>query len=522
MSSFARSQTVQKPGAGPTEGGVVAAQHVLAAEAGAEVLRAGGDAVDAAVAVSFALGVLEPWMSGPTGGGAMMIWRAGEARAEALHYGMRTSATLDPAQYPLTGAGKGADLFAWDAVEGDRNIHGASAVAVPGVVAGAAEAHARYGRMPWADLLAPAIGFATEGLEVDWYASLLIASAARELAQDADAAAMFLDRGLPKVAGWTALSTGLRLDQSRMAATLTQIAAEGARGFYEGEIGQRLAEDVTAKGGFLTRADLAAYRPEWMDPLVIPYRDHRVLAVPRLSAGPALADAMTAWARDFTPGAPEDPARWVAVAGGLRAAYARRLAGDGDTGESPRAPACTTHFSIVDRAGNMVAMTQTLLSAFGARTVSPQTGLLLNNGVMWFDPVPGRPNSLGPGKRCLMNVCPVIAEGRGRRIALGASGGRKIMPAVGQITSHLLDYGLSLPEAIAAPRIDASGGDQVVADARLTGPVTEALAVRWPTVTARRLPFPYAFACPAAVMREDGRNSGTTETFSPWGDGVAE
>jgi gamma-glutamyltranspeptidase/glutathione hydrolase len=521
--SFSRSQTVVKSGAGPTPMGVVAAQHVLAAETGAEVLAAGGDAIDAAVAVSFAIGVLEPWMSGPAGGGAMMIWRSDRNRAEALHFGMCASASLDPAYYPLSGTGKAADLFAWDAVVDDRNIRGGSAVAVPGVVAGAAEAHARYGRMPWADLLTPAISFAKAGMEVDWYATLLITSVARDLARDPHAAAMFLDeRTWPKAAGWTALSRDLRLDQGRMASTLQQIASDGPDAFYKGQIGAALTQDVRDKGGFLTRDDLAAYRAEWMDPLAIRYRGHQVWAVPRLTAGPALADTLGHWESSFEPGRTPEPGVWVAKAAGLHAAFERRLASDGDTGESPAAPACTTHFSIVDRQGNMVAMTQTLLSAFGARVVSPTTGLLLNNGLMWFDPVPGRPNSLAPGKRCLMNVCPVIAGGQGRQIAVGASGGRKIMPAVAQITSRLLDERMDVAGAVAAPRIDVSGGAVVVADERLDGTIISAIAERWPVDSARRLPFPYAFACPAVVMREDGMNSGTVETMSPWGDGIAE
>lgn len=232
--SFSPSQTTRKPGVTATSGGVVAAQHALAAKAGAEVLKAGGDALDAAVAVSFAIGVLEPWMSGPMGGGAMMIWREDEGRAHALNYGMRSSAALDPAHYPLSGAGKASDLFPWDAVVEDRNVIGGSSVAVPGTVAGIAAAHGRYGRMPWKDLLAPAIGFAKKGLHVDWYAALVIASSARDLAQDPDAAAMFLEDGQwPKGSGWTALSD-IRLDQSRHAATLERLAPGGRRGLLQG------------------------------------------------------------------------------------------------------------------------------------------------------------------------------------------------------------------------------------------------------------------------------------------------
>ncbi|WP_045392564.1 gamma-glutamyltransferase [Falsirhodobacter sp. alg1] len=519
--SFSRSQIVAKPGVVSVAGGVVAAQHVLAAEAGAAVLAAGGDAVDAAVATSFAMGVLEPWMSGPMGGGAMMLWRAGEERAYALNYGMRASAFLDANHYPLSGAGKASDLFPWETVVEDRNIIGGSSVAVPGTVAGIAAAHGRFGRMPWAELLAPAIKYAKQGMQIDWYAALIIASAAKDLAKDPDAARMFLDEGQwPKTFGWTALSD-VRLDQSGMAATLEHLALAGAADFYEGDIAAALVRDVSDKGGFLTADDLAGYQAEWSDPLIIPYRQGHIFAVPGLTAGPTLADAVSQWQSEYPASEAETPSAYVARAGAIRAAYERRLSEMGDH-EAAKAPGCTTHFSVVDHDGNMVSMTQTLLSVFGSRTVSPSTGLLLNNGIMWFDPEPGKSNSLAAGKRCLMNVCPVVGRNGDRTFALGASGGRKIMPAVGQIAAQLLETPATLQQAIEAPRMDASGGPLVVADERLEGPVTEALSKNWQITTAKRLPFPLAFACPAAVLREGGLNSGTTETFSPWGDAVSE
>lgn len=519
--SFSRSQQTRKPGVTATSGGVVAAQHVRAAEIGAEVLAAGGDAVDAAVAVSFAIGVVEPWMSGPMGGGAMMLWREGEGRAHALNYGMRSSATLDVSHYPLSGAGKASDLFPWEAVVEDRNVSGATSVAVPGTMAGISAAHGRFGRMPWDTLLAPAVDLAKRGLHVDWYAALVIASSARDLALDPDAAALYLDDGIwPKGSGWTALADQ-RLDQSKMAETLEQLAREGEEAFYRGDIAAALVRDVTDKGGFLSMEDLRDYSVTWSDPLSIPFRDGTVYAMPGLTAGPTLADAMARWQDGYEAADADSPAAYVARANGLRAAYADRLTNMGDH-DSAKAPGCTTHFSIVDSAGNMVSMTQTLLSLFGAKVVSPSTGLNLNNGIMWFDPEPGKPNSLAADKTCLMNVCPVVGETPTRRFALGASGGRKIMPAVAQISGHLIEQGLSMQDAIEAPRIDASGGAQVVADERLAGPVTDALADNFNLALAQRLPFPFAFACPAGVMREGTTNSGTTETMSPWGDGVAE
>ncbi|MCM2561647.1 gamma-glutamyltransferase [Lutimaribacter sp. EGI FJ00015] len=504
-----------------TEHGVVAAQHRLAAQAGAEVLAAGGDAVDAAIATSFAIGVLEPWMSGPAGGGALMLWRADSGTAQALNYGMRAPAGLDPADYPLTGKGVAGDLFPWEKVVDDRNVQGATAVAVPGVVDGMGQLHARYGRMPWADLLSPAIACAREGLLVDWYAALIIASTTRALAKDADAAAMFLEDGQwPTISGWTALAEK-RLDQRRMADSLEQIARHGARALYDGDLGAAMAADIQAKGGSLSHEDLRAYRAQFSDPLSFDYRDARFHVVPGLTAGPTFRDALAVVESSALGDAP-DAGAFSAYADGLTRAYADRLGRMGDTGETETHTGCTTHFSVVDRHGNMVAQTQTLLSIFGARVVSPSTGFLMNNGIMWFDPVQGRPNSLAPGKRCLMNVCPVLGETGDTRFAFGASGGRKIVSAMVQMASFVADFGMDVGAAFHHPRIDVSGGKAVVADETLPPEVISALQAHYPVHTTRRSPFPYAFACPAGVMRKGAANSGCTEIMSPWGDAVSE
>jgi gamma-glutamyltranspeptidase / glutathione hydrolase len=520
MSNFSRSQIVRKR-VTATRGGVMAAQHRVAAEAGAAVLEAGGDAIDAAIATSFAVGVVEPWMSGPAGGGAMTIWREEERKAHTIQFGMRSPAGLDPADYPLDGSGKASDLFPWPAVRDDRNVQGATAIAVPGTVAGMELAHERYGTFAWRELLAPAVELARKGMLVDWYASLLIASTARELAKDADAAAMFLEEGRwPIIAGWTALSER-RLDQSRMADTLARLAEAGARDFYEGDIAASLAADIRAKGGSLSREDLAAYRARLTPAIAVPYRGGTVHAPEGLTAGGNLAECLSLMEAAFTPGTAPDGESFAEMARALGKTYRRRLAEMGDL-DAPHAPSCTTHFSVVDRKGNMCAVTQTLLSIFGSRVVSPSTGLLMNNGIMWFDPEPGKPNSLAPDKGCLMNVCPTIAEKDGRRFAIGASGGRKILPAVLNLTSFMMDFGMSLEDAFHHPRIDNSGGETIVADEELSPEIVRALQGVAPTVTTGRTVFPYAFACPAGVMREDGMNMGCTEIMSPWGDAVAE
>jgi gamma-glutamyltranspeptidase/glutathione hydrolase len=510
--NFSESQVVRKRVLA-TRGGVVAAQHKRAAEAGAAVLEAGGDAVDAAIATSFALGVVEPWMSGIAAGGCMVLWRAAEQKAHVVDYGMRSPRALDPADYPLAGAGSNPDLFAWPLVKDDRNVQGASAIAVPGVVAGMQLAHERFARLPWSELVAPAAKLAREGMLVDWYAGLLVASCARSLARDRDAAAMFLEDGQWAPLGtWTAL-TEKRVNQQKLALTLEAISREGAKTLYGGDVGRAMAKDVQDKGGSLSIEDLQAYRAELAQPLVTGYRKGRIYAAPGLTGGPALASCFEDLSKV------QDPS-YVDYAKALDAAWKHRLQHSGDKDETD---SCTTHFSVVDRAGNLCAVTQTLLSMFGSRVVSSSTGVLMNNGIMWFDPEPGRPNSLAPGKRCLGNYCPAIGEAAdGRRFAIGASGGRKILGTVLQLASFMIDHGMSLEEAFHAPRIDMSGEGRVIADREIDPGQIALLEKSFPTVTARRTVFPYPFAVPAGVLREGDMNSGCTEIMSAWGDAVAE
>ena len=501
--NFSDSQVVHKRVV-PTRDGVVAAQHKRSAEAGAAVLAAGGDAVDAAVATSFALGVVEPWMSGITAGGAMVLWRAAEKKAYAVDYGMRSPAALKASDYPVVG-GRDPELFAWSRVKADRSGPGTTAASVPGVVAGMALAHERFGRLAWRDLVAPAARLADEGMALDWFGGLQIASTAQPLSLDPDAAAMFLvDGKWPPLAGWTALAEK-RLDQRVLASTLREIAEKGTKALSGGDVGAAIAKDVRAKGGSLALSDFSSYRAEVVEPIETRYHGARIFAAPGFTGGPVITACLKAL--------PERP-RYVDYAHALDAAWRARLnATDG----------CTTHFSVVARAGNLCAVTQTNLSIFGSRVVSPSTGVLLNNGIMWFDPEPGKPNSLGPGRRCLANYCPLVGEtAQGERFALGASGGRKIVGTVLQLASFIVDHGATLEDAFHRPRIDMSGGERVLADATLPAAELALLEKTFPVTLARRLPFPYHFAVPAGVMRSGELNTGCTEIMSPWGDAVAE
>jgi gamma-glutamyltranspeptidase / glutathione hydrolase len=526
---FSNLQQIRKP-AVVSKGGVVAAQSRKAAEIGAAVLAAGGDCVDAVIATGFALGVLEPWMSGLGAGGAMVLYRAREDRYEVIDYGMRAPLSLNPKDYPLTAdSGAASDIFPWARVKDDRNLHGPSAIAVPGVVAGMDEAHRRHAKLPWRDLLAPAIGLAGEGLLVDWWTTIMISSSAADLRRYPASAAAYLQDGLPPNPQWSIRSQP-RMPQHRLKATLEHLAATGPRDFYEGDLARSIAADVQAGGGTLSAADLAAFRAHVREPLKIPYRGGTVYATPELTCGPTLAHALRLLQQELTParGGP-DASAYVNYAQTLQSAYRERLKGMGDAdgrralGAEHLAPACTTHFSIVDRDGNMAAVTQTLLSNFGSKFVTPQSGITMNNGIMWFDPTPGGPNSLEAGKRCLTNYTPVVAHAAdGRRLAIGASGGRRIMPAVMQLLSFAMDYGMDLEAAIHHPRIDASEGAVVIGDVKLPAETRDVLRARFDFEEARRQTIPLKFACPSMTMREGETNSGATDIFQPWGDAVAE
>ena len=310
---------------------------------------------------------------------------------------------------------------------------------------------------------------------------------------------------------------------------MEHLAAKGPRDFYEGELAESIAADVRAAGGALSAGDLAAFRAELREPLKIPYRGGTVFATPELTAGPTLAHALRLL-QEWKPatGGPDESA-YVNYSEAVRSAYRERLKGMGDAagkralGAEYLAPACTTHFSVVDRHGNMAAVTQTLLSGFGSKFVTPSSGITMNNGIMWFDPTPGTTNSLAPGKRCLCNYTPVVAETKsGTRLAVGASGGRRIMPSVMQLLSFVMDYDMDLDTAIHHPRIDASEGDIVIGDVRMSAEVRAALRARFDYEETRVQAVPNKFACPSVVLREGGTNYGATETFQPWADAVAE
>ena len=519
LEHLVQNWSVRKPLASSRHG-VVATQNHIAAAVGAKVLADGGNAVDAAVATSFAMATVEPWNSGLGGVGFMLIYLAREKRVQVIDFGPISPRSLNPADYPLTG-GFTTDLFTWPTVKDDRNVHGSLSFAVPGHVDGIGLAHERFGTKPFGDLLQPAIELAEKGIAVDWYLTLKVATMARELSRYTTTSDIWLPHCMPPVTPAGAKLNRLKL--RGLAGTLRQLARAGRRDFYEGEVACNFRQDMAAVGGIISADDLKHYAARLVDPLEIDYRGARIALAGGLTAGPSMARALKALSdTKFEAGGPRADA-FVAYARVLRDAYAERLQTMGETSDH-RDPSTTTHFNVIDREGNMVAVTQTLLSVFGSKVVLPTTGILMNNGIMWFDPRPESPNCLAPNKRPLTNMCPVIVRcGEQPWFAIGASGGRKIFPAVFQIMSFLIDHGMTLEDAFHQPRIDASGGEAVGVDPRLPAAIQNALADKYPLELTELVVYPTNFACPSSVLRDpaSGEFQGITDVLSPWSGAVA-
>jgi gamma-glutamyltranspeptidase/glutathione hydrolase len=501
-------------------GGLVASQHYAASAVGAKVLADGGNAMDAAVATGLAIGCVEPWMSGIGGGGFMLYAPAGDDRVHTVEFGMVAPANLDPADYPLV-EGSSGDLFGWPGVLDDRNTHGFHSIAVPGYVAGISAALEKFGTRSWQDSIAPAVELAEAGMNVDWYASMLINGGADLLRRYEEARRIFLPNDLPPVPDWTGQPAKIRL--GNLAATLKRLRDNGPREFYEGETAQAIARDAQAGGSKLSVEDLAAYRPRMHDAQVARYRDAEVIVAPGLTAGPTLHHFLDLMSAHELSGSRPDADAYAAYARALLEAYRVRLDTLGDADET-RSPSCTTHLTVIDRDGNMVTLTQTLLSLFGSRVMLPETGILMNNGIMWFDTRPHRPNSIRPGRRPLSNMCPtVVRRGDGFRFAVGASGGRRIMPAVAQLISFMVDFGMDMDAAFHTPRIDVSGTDTVTVDAKIAEADFAKLAAEFKARQVSHGVYPPLFACPNAVGAvPGGSHVGAAYLMSPWARVMAE
>lgn len=484
--------------------GMVAAEHPRGAEVGAAILARGGNAVDAAVATAIAMTVVEPFMSTIAGSGTMLVHQARRGETVALNFNGVAPLAAHESIYTVVG-GVSDGLFSWPRTENAANEYGHRSVAVPGSLKGLALALERYGTMEWRDVLRPAITLAREGFEADWYLALNHAKFVQELSAFPGTARNYLRDGkwIHRPAG---MLPGDRPIYADLAQSLELVAKDGPDAFYRGAIGQALVDDMAAHGGLIRREDLEAYRVLVEPALMTRYRDTDLAFSPGATGGPTAVEVLNILA-EF----PSLRVTWQSVEGlHLRAsaiarafrdrfehlgdpafvkvpwerllsrAYAREAAAEIRRGRPGprRAPQpsdeCTTHVSVIDRQRNMVALTHTAVSLWGSRVVVPGTGILLNNGMIWFDPEPGKANSVGSGKRGLVNMVPVLGFKRGKpAFTLGAPGGRGIVSAIPQVISNLVDLKASPQAAIEAPRVHTEGAEVLVSsrvdDKSLTG-----------------------------------------------------
>jgi gamma-glutamyltranspeptidase/glutathione hydrolase len=278
---------------------------------------------------------------------------------------------------------------------------------------------------------------------------------------------------------------------------------------------------VQQMGGVLSAQDLSGCKARVSQATEAPWRGRTLQLAGPLTAAPTAMDVLRRIADVPTPQTP-DAAWYVALARALKSAYAQRLTSLGDA-EPVAAESCTTHLTVCDAEGTMVAMTTTLLSSMGSRVVLPTTGVLMNNGVMWFDPRPNQPNSIGPGKRPLTNMFPLILrDGAQPWIAAGASGGRRIMAAVLQLVLFVTEFGMSPQAAAHQPRIDVSGPGKVTADRRLAPEIIRALEADGPVEIVEHSAVPINFACPNLIVQDGSGRTGISDAASPWSAAVAQ
>ena len=502
-----------------SDGGIVAAQHVDAAEAGAEILRRGGNAVDAAVACAFASGAVEPWNSGIGGGGQLVFAEAEGGKVHAVDFLPIAPAGLDPVRYGLAGE-PAASEFGWPDVVEQRNMRGYEASCVPGTVDGLGLALERFGQKTLGEVLEPSIRLLDRGLPIDWYASLMIAASARDLDRFAASRAMFMRAGQPPLP--PDLGGPSVLPLPALAATYRRLATAGRRDFYEGETADLMARDLEAGDSPIHRSDLATYRASVGEPVACTYKHSRISTAGGMSGGPMLIAALERLDRSISlrPGSDPGAEEYVLYASVLRDLFAERLATFGHAGRSGH----TTSIAVADRDGNLVALTNTVGVSFGAKVVLPATGIVMNSAVNNFSPVPGGPNPIAPGRYPLLNICPAICTRDAKPwAAIGAAGGRRIIPAVAQLASFLVDMAMPIERAFATPRIDVSGS-RIVCDARLPAAVRDALARLGPVVPVTQRITSDPFGLPSGVTRDvaSGLNAGMAAIHSSTAAAVAE
>ena len=467
------------------EGGLVVSQERLASEVGAQILRQGGNAVDAAVATGFALAVTYPQAGNLGGGGFMLIHLAAEGRTLALDY----------REMAPRAAHRDMFLDADGAVDKRRARFSLQAAGVPGTVAGLIHAHGKYGALPLRDVMGPAMELADEGFVVDWTLAHSLRRASERLGGDAASREYFFRDG-------RTVERGERLVQKDLAATLRRILRSDGRDFYEGRTARLLARQMAAAGGLVDMQDLAGYRVVEREPIWGDYRGHRIASMPPPSSGGVhlvqMLNVLEGW--DLAAMGHNSAEYLHHLAEVMKQAYADRSRhlGDSDFVEVPVArltgapyadeirarisgrarPAAsiaptattaeegsqTTHFSVVDAMGNAVSNTYTLNFSYGSGISVAGAGFLLNNEMDDFSAKPGVPNAYGllgsdanaieGRKRPLSSMTPTIVFKDGKpAIIMGSPGGSRIISSVLQGIVNIIDFEMNVADAVSRPRM---------------------------------------------------------------------
>jgi gamma-glutamyltranspeptidase/glutathione hydrolase len=539
--------------------GAVTAMTSGAARAGGEILAAGGNAADAAVAAMLAAGVVEPAMNGLGGTAYGVVFEPESARITALDGSARCPARAHEAMFePLEGVGGG--LYGFPPTKGDTAETGPLSVLAPTAPATLAELHQRFGRLPFAAVVAPAARLAEEGFVPDWVFAVHAAAGYRRLRLSPPAFALYTRRdGVPFVPS----GEEDRLRNPDLARSLRVLAEEGPEPFYRGPVARRILEAVGAAGGILSDADFQAAAVREVTPLRFGFRDLTLATLPDNSGGPTLAAALShlgAFAPAGPPaGSPDGEVRFLHLAAeSLRLAFLDRFAYLGDpesapvplpglldsgylrerrrglTADGPRiatpaappppgtreaartppsgAPTadCTTHVNAMDAGGMAVSLTATLGGRFGSAFAVPGLGYPLNNGMMWFDPRPGRRISPAPGRRALHAAAPAILLRDGDPWAVvGSPGGRRLISAVVMGVARLVDRGADIQDAVGGAGFHADTGpltlDERTPDCRA---LAEGLKARGHHVLVRR---------ETALTGHFGRASGIRRRSAPAG-----
>lgn len=481
------SQAWAEGGRTPTyaKNGMVSSASRLASEVGVETLRNGGNAVDAAVATAFALAVTWP-SAGNIGGGGFLVYHGSDGRATAFDF--REKAPLAATEQMYLGVD--------GRVVNNSNHFGPLAVGVPGTVAGLWKAHQELGNLPWADLVAPAVALAREGIPITYTLQRSFAGNQRRFQQYPSSAAVFAK------ADGSLYEMGDTWVQPDLAATLELIRDNGRDGFYAGENARRLAQFMADIGGLITEEDLAGYEAVEREPIRGNYRGHEIVSMPPPSSGGVVLVEMLNILEGYDLAAMgHNSAEYLHVlTETMRRAYADRAEhlGDPDFNEgmplerltskeyaeelrntidleraSNSDPELfaqayeseeTTHFSVVDKDGNMVSLTYTLEFGYGSAIVVEGGGYLLNNEMGDFNAVPGvtdangligtPPNLIRPGKRPLSSMTPTIVAFDGQPLfAVGSPGGKTIINTVLQLVLNIIDHDYNIAESVEAPRI---------------------------------------------------------------------